>query len=317
MAQHNQQQPSVGQRMLEFMLDREPYKLQNSLLGNLNLFDYMNLRHLTRRILHSVDPVNLLTQNLAFPPAAVLGGPPGPQLGPPAALPANPPAARRNHPDDFLLGTLGAHCDDLSRVPNVPAAQQLIPCANGPTRRVRMRHCEQTNPQSHPPFPTRCFNVCDDCLNSWSFYYHRDITNRLPSRRSILCKPCSLRLRRSHRAGHSACSCRQDIFAGVKCHTCRLETELATYTTGDARRHTLERTHMKHTGKAGKRRRILYVDNNPTTVRSRAACATPGCGREAWTKHHSRRHPGQNEPGLSKHAEACLMCLCCSGEIVP
>ena len=325
MAQPNQRPLSAGQRMLEFILDRNRYGLQNSLLGNLNLVDYMNLRGLTQRILNSLDPVVLQTQTLHNPhpaaqpnlPAVPLGGPPGPQLGPPTALPAHPQATNRNDAKDFLRLKLGAHCDDMRKVFTVPMAQSVVPCPNGPTRRVTMGHCTQTNPQSHPPFPTRCFNVCNDCLQSWSVYYHRNITNSLPSRQSTLCKRCSLRLRREQPSGHSTCACRRNIFAGVKCHSCRLDTELATYAIGDARRRTLERTHVKHTGTGSRRRRILYVDNDPKTVRSRAACATPGCGREAWTKHPSRRDPRQHEPAFSKHRDACLMCLCCSGEVVP
>lgn len=103
---------------------------------------------------------------------------------------------------------------------------------------------------------------------------------------------------------------------GVKCHACRRQTEAATYAIGDARRRTLERTHVKHTGKGVRRQRVVYVNNRPNTVRSRAACATPGCGREAWTEHHSRWQ-GAHEPRRSKHAKACLMCLCCSGVEVP
>lgn len=94
----------------------------------------------------------------------------------------------------------------------------------------------------------------------------------------------------------------------MKYHACQLQTEHATY----ARRRTLERTHVKHAGKGSKHRRVLCFDDRPDTVRSRAARAMPGCGREAWTKHHSTWR-GQHEPSRSKHADACLMCLCCSG----
>lgn len=333
MAQPNQHPLSARQRMLEFILDRNQYALQNRLLGNVNLFDYMSLRHLTRRTLQSLDPVNLQTPPgpQPNPPAVPLAGPPGPppvvppaappgpQLGPPTAIPGNPQAAPQNNAINFLQRRLGARCDETRRLPVVfhlgaPVPQLPVPCPDGPTRMIRMRHCEQTNPQSHPPFPTRCFNVCDDCLHGWDVFYQRQITNSVPSKRSILCKRCSLSLRRQHQPGHNACRCTRDVVAGVKCHTCRRETELAIYARGDAQRRRLERTHIRHTGKGSKRRRILHVDN---TVRSRAACARPNCGREAWTKHYLQRVAGENEPTFSKHRDACLMCLCCNGEYVP
>ncbi|CAD6571325.1 MAG: hypothetical protein ASARMPREDX12_004320 [Alectoria sarmentosa] len=133
MAQPNQRPLSAGQRMLEFILDRNRYGLQNSLLGNLNLVDYMNLRGLTQRILNSLDPVVLQTQTLHNPhpaaqpnlPAVPLGGPPGPQLGPPTALPAHPQATNRNDAKDFLRLKLGAHCDDMRKVFTVPMAQSV------------------------------------------------------------------------------------------------------------------------------------------------------------------------------------------------
>ncbi len=322
MAQPNQQPYNAVQNILEFIATRGNYDMQNRLLGNLNLSDYMSLRHTTRRTLTSLDPINLQTQTLPIPTIVPQPNPPflpfgGLQNPHPVAPPPNPPPPLPNHPNSFLHRKLGARCDDMRRITNVPIAQRQTPCPNGPTRNVRMRPCSHTTPQTHPPFPTRCFNVCDNCLGSWHPHLTRQITNSLPRTQSILCKRCSLRLRRQHGPGYHACTCTGNIMAGVKCHACRQEAEQATYAVGDARRHTLERTHVKHVGTKARRRRVLYVDNNPQKVRSRAACATAGCGREAWTKHHSRRVQGQPEPHFSRHARACLMCLGCSGEIVP
>lgn len=312
--------PSAGQRLLETILNRDRHEITKTLLGHLNLYDYMNLRtRLNSQILHSVDPIQLLNQTRA------------PWVAPPPAPTAAATANTQVAATDYLRRWLGAHCDDERYTPGVPIAQQSVPCTNGPMKMIRMEACKHANPTGippgnpppHAPFPTESFNVCDPCVRSWRDYTRRQVAMRIPSKRSILCKSHSLSLRRRDRITRiPGCTCMRDINAGHKCSGCRLDTELTTYWVGNDRRNVLLRTHISYTEKGRKGRKTLVVkpdvEKNGRHVnrRTRPACPTPGCGKKPWIRHPTHPPQGQDEPQASKHADAGLMCLCCNQGII-
>ena len=295
--------PSAGQRLLETILNRNEHEITKSLLGHLNLYDYMNLRtRLNSQILHNVDPIQLLNQNRA--PWV----PPPPNTQPPAT--------------DYLRRWLGAHCNDQRYTPNAPIAQRSLPCTNGPMSRIRIEACKHANPTGNPPgnpplhapFPTESFNVCDPCVWSWRFYTYTEVMRRIPGRRSILCKSHSLSLRRQDQIYPiPGCRCTRNINAGHKCRGCRLDTETSTYRVGDDRKNVLFRTHISYTEKGRKGRKTLVVKSDVAkNRRARPACPMPGCGKKPWIRHPTHPPQGPNEPEFWKHADAGLMCLCCN-----
>ncbi|KAM0803021.1 hypothetical protein BDR22DRAFT_841185 [Usnea florida] len=156
----NQPPAGAGQTGLEAVV----HQVHDNLMANFNLHDYLNVRHLTQSTLHSLDEVDLSTQDLS-----------------------NPTPGVPHRANSFLQRTLGAHCDDMrstptaAAVPNAPAPPQQMQCPNNPRRNIPMGPCDEPNPTTHPPFPTRCFNVCDDCRTSWHLYHTRQMTNALSS----------------------------------------------------------------------------------------------------------------------------------------
>lgn len=210
------------------------------------------------------------------------------------ALPAVPPPGGQPVPPwdipQFLRNRLpGPTCNDSCQDyidshglnhgvnPRIPGRQPgWRPCPNrSATSRVgpgstRVRFCDNPQPQTHP---ARTFRVCRTCREENWWNRRRFVKLDLTALRAVMCRPCSLRCRRSQEpAPHDTCNCFAQLADFWGCFNCMNEMERNMRARIFARRFWLLRAHRVKDRKTGKIGFEYDLDN----VRKLPMCPVPG-----------------------------------------